>query len=422
MAQHKDLTGTDLHEPKDITTATTGQVYVADGVGSGAWTLAAIQAISIKVVNTMADFPAAVAGVRTLDDNVIYILGTSLSTSDRFVLGVNNAMTSMNIIGPLLTYTGSGVMFTGVNKNFTMYNMGVDCPNGTLWNLSRTSGVAIVVVRQVICYNCVKYGTVDDLTTWDVTDSSSLNGQDGLTVVGSNWSIFSMGKFAFAELTAANTGIDFGTAVLSTLELNDLVFREKTANTATGIKGAAANANVVANSIATVAGSEFSVTTPLSGITVDDFRWNFQGNGVVEDTQPDALLSLSANATATTTPVGVPTVVAGTWTDERASHFTNTTGGRSTYNAERPVTTPIDAALTADPATGTNKSIRAFIAINGTAIVASSKAVNIGSGDPKEIVLQWQAKLTATDFVEVFIENETDSVNVTVIDATLRVR
>lgn len=38
MALHKDLTGTDLHEPKGIAAASSGQVYVADGLGSGAWT------------------------------------------------------------------------------------------------------------------------------------------------------------------------------------------------------------------------------------------------------------------------------------------------------------------------------------------------------------------------------------------------
>jgi hypothetical protein len=37
MAQHKDLTGTDLHEPKGIESASSGEVYVADGAGSGGW-------------------------------------------------------------------------------------------------------------------------------------------------------------------------------------------------------------------------------------------------------------------------------------------------------------------------------------------------------------------------------------------------
>lgn len=35
--QHNVLTTTDLHEPKGASTATSGQVYVADGAGSGTW-------------------------------------------------------------------------------------------------------------------------------------------------------------------------------------------------------------------------------------------------------------------------------------------------------------------------------------------------------------------------------------------------
>lgn len=37
MAQHKDLTGADLHEPKGISGASADTVYVADGAGSGEW-------------------------------------------------------------------------------------------------------------------------------------------------------------------------------------------------------------------------------------------------------------------------------------------------------------------------------------------------------------------------------------------------
>lgn len=36
--EHSTLTAANLHEPKGADTATEGQVYIADGVGSGAWT------------------------------------------------------------------------------------------------------------------------------------------------------------------------------------------------------------------------------------------------------------------------------------------------------------------------------------------------------------------------------------------------
>lgn len=38
MVQHADLTGSELHEPKGVDTATAQQVYVADGASGGAWT------------------------------------------------------------------------------------------------------------------------------------------------------------------------------------------------------------------------------------------------------------------------------------------------------------------------------------------------------------------------------------------------
>lgn len=38
MAEHNTLTGSQLHEPKGVATATSGQVYTANGSGSGVWT------------------------------------------------------------------------------------------------------------------------------------------------------------------------------------------------------------------------------------------------------------------------------------------------------------------------------------------------------------------------------------------------
>lgn len=35
--QHKDITDANLHEPKGVVAAAAGEVYIADGAGSGAW-------------------------------------------------------------------------------------------------------------------------------------------------------------------------------------------------------------------------------------------------------------------------------------------------------------------------------------------------------------------------------------------------
>jgi hypothetical protein len=42
---HATLTGSDLHEPKGVATATSGQVYTANGAGSGTWALPSVSGV-----------------------------------------------------------------------------------------------------------------------------------------------------------------------------------------------------------------------------------------------------------------------------------------------------------------------------------------------------------------------------------------
>jgi hypothetical protein len=51
MPAHSALTGTDLHEPKGVAAADAGDVYVADGAGSGSWE-PAFKYASLETVET----------------------------------------------------------------------------------------------------------------------------------------------------------------------------------------------------------------------------------------------------------------------------------------------------------------------------------------------------------------------------------
>ncbi len=45
MADHASLTGAELHEPKGVSTAAAGQVYIADGSGSGIWNVVSFDSV-----------------------------------------------------------------------------------------------------------------------------------------------------------------------------------------------------------------------------------------------------------------------------------------------------------------------------------------------------------------------------------------
>lgn len=73
MAEHRDLTDTDgLHEPKGISSATAGQVYVADGAGGGTW----MDSLEQNVNHLEADFLASSAIPVAAADTPIKISST----------------------------------------------------------------------------------------------------------------------------------------------------------------------------------------------------------------------------------------------------------------------------------------------------------------------------------------------------------
>jgi len=418
---HETITDPYLHEPKGIASAVNKAIYVADGAGGGAWSL--LYGNNFAVINDEDDFPAQSGGIITLEDNTTYVLTSSVSTAYKFTLGINNAFVSFNPFKTSLTYTGTGVLFTGTDVSFSTSGIGIVATLGTIFDMTDTvGGVKYISLSRTVIAGAAKLGSIDDMLGIGMSQTSIV-ADAGIDFTGSNIQVLSIDQTRLVSTSGTFVGIDLGTAILDDVNIN--AFTVVAPSGAIGIRGASASGNIPTGKIANVTNSSFTggTTTPLSGISADDIRWKFDGNSAnVPDTMPDSLLSLVLNATATTLSVGVPTIVAGTWVDERSSQFTNTSGGRGTYNGERDLTTPIDISITVDVASGTNKSIRAYVAINGTVVTNSGKAVNISSGDPKELTLHWQAALSTSDYVEVFIENETDSVNATAIDGTIRIR
>lgn len=50
MADHASLTGAELHEPKGVATAAAGQVYIADGSGSGDWNVVSFDSVAAGTI------------------------------------------------------------------------------------------------------------------------------------------------------------------------------------------------------------------------------------------------------------------------------------------------------------------------------------------------------------------------------------
>ncbi len=107
MPTHASLTGADLHEPKGVATATVGEVYVADGLGSGAWVNPPYTVTGvIDDVSTASTIylPIPFAGTVV---KVVTVLAGSLTTANATVTVRNAAGVSMGTL--TITQSGSAV-------------------------------------------------------------------------------------------------------------------------------------------------------------------------------------------------------------------------------------------------------------------------------------------------------------------------
>ena len=381
---------------------------------------AALPATKVVNVNVIGDFPAPDTGVITLEADTVYVISNAISTANRFVMSNGTTVTGWSSAGPTFEYTGSGVMFTGADVNCIFLNVQISCPSGTAFNFTRTTGFSAVVINNVGLISCATVAVFNAYITSIINFRVTFATQ-GILYTGAilNATILELSLFS---LSASFVGIDFGTATSDNIAVDRLSVTGVAG--AVGVNGAAGDANLTATGFATVSNSRFrGVVIPLTGIVVpDDVQWQFTGNQAIEDTMLDALLSMQGNAVATvigTQSVGV--LVAGTWVIEQVSQMTATTAGRATYNPAKDSRAPITASVTVEPVSGGTVTLGVCIAINGTIIPNSLRTSATSAGNPITISCPWQETLTTGDYTEVFVSNESNTTNILVSSAILRV-
>lgn len=108
--QHKNLTGTDLHESKGVAAAAVGTYYRADGAGSGAWTNPLTAVKNSNLVYLCAQF----ADISTAES--VFIPTPIAGKVTKVYIALKNAITVANSI---VTAKINGVAVTGLSITIT---------------------------------------------------------------------------------------------------------------------------------------------------------------------------------------------------------------------------------------------------------------------------------------------------------------
>lgn len=114
MTEHRLLTGASLHEPKGVESATAGQVYVADGSGSGVWTdkdatNLALNRFSLSgIVPDVSEASSFYATVPTKSvlTKLFYVLSGTITVANSVVTIYKNGIAQTPTV--TIPFTGSG--------------------------------------------------------------------------------------------------------------------------------------------------------------------------------------------------------------------------------------------------------------------------------------------------------------------------
>lgn len=369
------------------------------------------------IVNVLADFPAPVAGIISLNQDTQYLIGADINVGTNTInIPDRTSVSGIESIAITLTYTGTGDMFTSTDSTIRVSRLQIICATGRFINWNDSLGK--VIRLNDLGITCDRWGLITGVSSSMRLTNVSPTTTSTTGLIFSGTFLAFLYQASLANVTAG-TLLDLGTSVFTSFHVSNVIATIPAGTTF--LSGVTGSGNISVGGTGSVLATTITGTgTRLNNISVDDALWQFLLNDDIADTRPDGLLSLQGNAIATIIPAGGTYVlVAGVWTVERTSQMTGTTAGRLTYNGGKDATLPITYSLSVEPVSGTNKTISIRYASNGVDIASSNRQVKTDSGNPISIDLPWQDVLSTTNFVEVFVTSA-DGTNVLVSSGIAR--
>jgi len=191
--EHDAILDPEIHEPKGVAAASSGEAYIADGAGSGAWTNVPVaQAACLQIVSAV-DTTGMTTAFQVINEAT---LGGTITASENQSLNMTTDLT-----GAYITVQDTGVyklIFTAniepaTNGSVFVFTFGVDSGSGVVTKEAfvncevRTSGVTDTFI---VAFNCLPSLVAADKVYIAVKETSA--GEE-FELVASNFTIERVG-------------------------------------------------------------------------------------------------------------------------------------------------------------------------------------------------------------------------------------
>jgi hypothetical protein len=372
--------------------------------------------VSMVNVSSKADLPPASGGVITLADDTVYtFLGDIDLTGDRIVCGTGNMIRGTSSETSFLSSTGlSTNPLIYANSTLPLRDITLKDADVGIDINSDDTGTNIALdwagVNFSGCTTSAVFGNINNFifSVGAVLAGGSFRFEGDVDTIGIQSSIF-VGDGGAGENLIELTSTANVTRRFRVIYSAFVAFGS---TTAVSVDPAAtiSNEGYILDTCNFSGGGTY-----LSGVQSSDNKALFSNNVGIDNSADISQYYMNGNATATVITQGVPVKAAGTTSSSSiTSKFTNT-DNRATY--EGALTRFFKVTATLSVTSGNNNQIGVYIAKNGGVIAESEVyGTTSGSGRAENIVVQTLVELTATDYIEIWVENDSSSQNITVTD------
>jgi hypothetical protein len=365
----------------------------------------------LVIVNSVSDLPSSVGGVITLVDNYTYFITNTIDLQgDRLVCGENTTIIGGSSENCRIKSTGlTDPLITSV-YSLPIRNITIEAQHALDLDGSSSATTAIDWFG-VNFTDCAVVGTIANYNNFIMTDSALLN-SSGLTfdgtfgTVGFTQCLFD-GRSASTTITIPSTATitrRFRVIYSSFVSLSGETSLNVSSSASIPVEG------YILDTVNFSGGGTYT-----AGVQFNDNKSLFVNCRGISNSAELANYYMQNNATLTDIVTqGVAIKIAGTTTaasiNQRFTHSNN----RATYVGALTRAFKVSAVASVTSATA-NKQIGFYVAKNGAVLPDSEMYVTTNANNRAEsVAVQTIVSLATNDYIEIYVENDTDNTDVTV--------
>ena len=366
-------------------------------------------------ISDPSQLPTAVSNVITLLADTTYYFTADIDLSgDRLVGGANTCLLGASSENASITSTGLTVGVALFTSDYTtpMRHISFHDVDTCIDIDGSRSGTTVALDWTGVNFDTIpNIGTIKDVDNW-IYSKSALIASQGLIFDGTIGTIGADNSIFTGDGTAGSI-IEIASTCIITRRFR-IVYSSIVATSST--------VGIDANVSATIPSEGYILDTVnfsgggtyTTGVAYTDDKARFVGVRGVSNSAEIGAYYMIGNATATTiSTISTPVKIAGTTTLNTVSQKFTHANNKITYDGA--LTRIFKISVTTSFTGGNNKDISVFIAKNGTVDPTSEMlSTTDGSGRAESITTQTIIEMSETDYIEVWIENNSDTSNVTV--------